>query len=68
MSTAGTVTALHRTLDQELISILRGASLECPVCGEFLLHRADGIGCPICGLEIEAKAPAAELLTDAPAL
>jgi len=47
-----TVEALHRTLDQELIAILRGASLECPVCGEFLLHRADGIGCPQCGLEV----------------
>jgi hypothetical protein len=47
-----TVESLHRTLDQELIAILRGASLECPVCGEFLLHRADGIGCPQCGLEL----------------
>ena len=47
-----TVEALHRTLDQELIAILRGASLECPVCGEFLLHRADGIGCPQCLLEL----------------
>jgi hypothetical protein len=46
------VTQLHRTLDQELIAILRRASLECPVCGEFLLHRADGIGCPQCGLEL----------------
>ena len=46
-----TVELLHRTLDQELIAILRGASLECPVCGEFLLHRADGIGCLQCGLE-----------------
>ena len=46
------VTSLHRTLDQELIAILRRASLECPVCGEFLLHRADGIGCPQCGLEL----------------
>ena len=63
-----TVEALHRTLDQELIAILRGASLECPVCGEFLLHRADGIGCPQCGLELQAEAPAAERLTDAPAL
>jgi predicted RNA-binding Zn-ribbon protein involved in translation (DUF1610 family) len=47
-----TVAALHRTLDQELVAIVRRASLECPVCGEFLLHRADGIGCPQCGLEI----------------
>jgi len=59
---------LHRTLDQELIAILRGASLECPVCGEFLLHRADGIGCPQCLLELGAEAAAAERLTDAPAL
>jgi hypothetical protein len=60
--------SLHRTLDQELIAILRGASLECLVCGEFLLHRADGIGCPQCGLELGVEASAAERLTDAPAL
>ena len=30
--------ALHRTLDQELFALLRGASLECLVCGEFVLH------------------------------
>jgi hypothetical protein len=47
-----TIEALHRSLDQELVAILRGASLECPVCGEFLLHRSDGIGCPQCQLEI----------------
>ena len=46
------VAFLNRTLDQELAAIARGASLECLVCGEFLLHRADGIGCPQCGLEI----------------
>ncbi len=62
-----TVTTLHRTLDQELVSILRGASLECLVCGEFLLHRSDGIGCMECGLEIGAEAPVAQQLTDAPA-
>jgi len=62
------VVGLHRTLDQELIAVLRGASLECPVCGEFLLHRSDGIGCPICGLEIQGEAVAAERLTDSPAL
>jgi hypothetical protein len=50
-----TVEILHRTLDQELIAILRGASLECPVCGEFLLHRADGIGCPQCLLELGSR-------------
>jgi Zn finger protein HypA/HybF involved in hydrogenase expression len=61
------LTALHRTLDQELIAVLRRASLECLVCGEFLLHRADGIGCPQCGLEIGAEVAAAEQLTESPA-
>jgi hypothetical protein len=61
-----TLAALHRSLDQELVAILRGASLECLVCGEFLLHRVDGIGCPQCGLELEAEGTAIELLTEAP--
>jgi 4-hydroxy-3-methylbut-2-en-1-yl diphosphate synthase IspG/GcpE len=50
-----TVSYLNRTLDQELTAIVRGASLECLVCGEFLLH-ANGrmsatcvIACPECG-------------------
>ena len=63
-----TVVGLHRTLDQELIAILRRASLECLVCGEFLLHRSDGIGCPQCGLELGAAAVAAEQRADAPAI
>jgi predicted RNA-binding Zn-ribbon protein involved in translation (DUF1610 family) len=63
-----TVTSLHRTLDQELIAILRRASLECPVCGEFLLHRSDGIGCPQCGLELQQEAAAAGRVADAPAI
>jgi hypothetical protein len=32
------VTRLARTLDQELLALARGASLECPVCSEFVLH------------------------------
>jgi hypothetical protein len=63
-----TLQALYRTLDQELVAILRRASLECPVCSEFLLHRSDGIGCPECGLELQAEASAAMRLADAPAL
>ena len=44
------VAYLNRTLDQELTAILRGASLECLVCGEFLLHASHGvIACPECG-------------------
>ena len=62
-----TVESLYRTLDQELVAILRRANLECPVCGEFLLHRADGIGCPQCGLEIAGEAVAADALADSPA-
>jgi hypothetical protein len=56
-----TLASLHRTLDQELVAILRRASLECPVCGEFLLHRADGIGCPQCRLEIGGEAAGGRL-------
>ena len=36
------VVTLNRTLDQELMALMRGASLECPACGEFVLHR-DGV-------------------------
>jgi Zn finger protein HypA/HybF involved in hydrogenase expression len=43
-----TVAPLHRTLEQELQALLRGASLECLVCGEFVLHRAGMITCPEC--------------------
>ena len=32
------VEALNRTLEQELFALLRGASLECLVCGEFVLQ------------------------------
>ena len=37
MSTTS-LTAFARTLDQELLALARGVSLECPVCGEFVLH------------------------------
>ena len=43
-----TVAPLHRTLEQELFALLRGASLECPVCGEFVLHEGSSIRCPEC--------------------
>ena len=50
-----TLSYLNRTLDQDLTAIVRGASLECLVCGEFLLHArpsligATVIACPECG-------------------
>jgi hypothetical protein len=43
------VAPLHRTLEQELQALLRGASLECLVCGEFVLHRGGMITCCECG-------------------
>jgi Zn finger protein HypA/HybF involved in hydrogenase expression len=42
------VVTLNRTLDQELMALMRGASLECPACGEFVLHREGAIECPEC--------------------
>jgi len=40
--------ALNRTLDQELCALVRGASLECLVCGEFILHARAALACPEC--------------------
>jgi len=44
-----TVSALARTLDQELAALVRGASMECLVCGEFVLRVQGVIACPECG-------------------
>jgi len=42
--------ALHRSLYQELVALLRGASLECLTCGEFVMHaRGGSVFCPECG-------------------
>jgi uncharacterized Zn finger protein (UPF0148 family) len=42
-----------RTLDQELLALLRGASLECLACGEFVMHaRAGAVFCPECGSQL----------------
>lgn len=43
-----TIAPLNRTLDQELAALVRGASLECLVCGEFVLHARAAIACPEC--------------------
>ena len=40
---------LHSTLGQELLALTRGISLECLVCGEFVLHRGAALACPECG-------------------
>ncbi len=52
-------TPLHRTLEQELFALLRGASLECPVCGEFVLHKGPSVECPECGMRVHGRSDAA---------
>ena len=47
---------LNRTLNQELLALMRGASLECPVCGEFVLHEPAAIACPECESRFEEAA------------
>jgi Zn finger protein HypA/HybF involved in hydrogenase expression len=49
------VAPLHRTLEQELQALLRGVSLECLVCGEFVLHAGGMITCPQCGSTLRTK-------------
>ncbi len=46
------IASLHRTLDQELVALLRGASLECLACGEFVMHARRSIFCPECGSQL----------------
>jgi hypothetical protein len=43
------VAPLFRTLDQELSALARGASLECLVCGEFVMQMLGGLRCSECG-------------------
>ena len=49
------VAPLHRTLEQELQALLRGVSLECLVCGEFVLHAGGMITCPECGASVSPR-------------
>jgi uncharacterized Zn finger protein (UPF0148 family) len=50
-----------QTLDQELAALLRGASLECLVCGEFVMHAREGVVfCPECGAQLGAEAVLSE--------
>lgn len=52
-------TQLHRTLDQELQALVRGISLECLVCGEFVLRSVRTVSCPECGSHIRGAVVAA---------
>jgi rubrerythrin len=53
------VSPLHRTLEQELLALLRGASLECPVCGEFVLHDGPSVRCPECEMTLHGRSETA---------
>ena len=57
------VEPLLRTLEQEVLALTRGASLECLVCGEFVLHRRGMITCAECGSELRGEAGTALQLT-----
>jgi uncharacterized Zn finger protein (UPF0148 family) len=47
---ASEVRPLNRTLEQELNALMRGASLECLACGEFVMRLPQGgVFCPECG-------------------
>jgi len=47
------VAPFNRTLDQELVALLRGVSLECLVCGEFVMQMKGGaVFCPECGSRV----------------
>ena len=49
------VAPLNRTLDQELVALMRSASLECLVCGEFVLRSNGTICCPECGFRLRDR-------------
>ena len=55
MTPIGSVTPLARTLDHELLALSRGASLECPVCGEFVLHEGAVVRCVECGMKLYGR-------------
>jgi uncharacterized Zn finger protein (UPF0148 family) len=53
------VAPLNRTLEQELNALLRGASLECLACGEFVMQLPQGgVFCPECGSGLGAAVAA----------
>ncbi len=54
------VTPLNRTLEQELAGLIRGVSLECLVCGEFVLHQGPVVRCPECGSSVSAAVESEE--------
>jgi predicted RNA-binding Zn-ribbon protein involved in translation (DUF1610 family) len=68
MTSEANLAPLARTLDQELAALVRGASLECPVCGEFVLHIRGVIACPECRSLLAEDVVAAARLPELAAL
>jgi hypothetical protein len=58
------VVPFARTLEQELLALARGASMECLVCGEFVLRRGSELSCPECGSVVHAEGGEAQLGLD----
>jgi hypothetical protein len=58
---------IHRTLEQEFFALLRGASLECPVCGEFVLHDGAVVRCPECAMKLYGRVDELRLVGSATA-
>jgi Zn finger protein HypA/HybF involved in hydrogenase expression len=57
-----TIAPLNRSLDQELAALIRGVSLECLVCGEFVMHVRGVLACPECkSILAESEEQIAEL-------
>ena len=61
------VSSLHRSLDQELVALLRGASLECLCCGEFVMHaRGGSVFCPECSSQLADALPCDDVVVKEP--
>jgi Zn finger protein HypA/HybF involved in hydrogenase expression len=58
-----TIAPLARTLDQELTALVRGVSLECLVCGEFVMHVRGAVVCPECRSLLAVEAATGEIET-----
>jgi hypothetical protein len=58
------VVPFARTLEQELLALSRGASMECLVCGEFVLRRGGELDCPECGSVVREEGGVAQLGLD----
>ena len=63
------IVSFNRTLEQELLALARGVSLECLICGEFVMRSGGGLTCPECGSTLRAhgESGATQLKFDAQA-